>query len=102
MNRRPPGFTLFPYTTLFRSAAEFGSSRLRAPVADEAGGPLPWGSAASLSSLPAPVRPRSSDTVLSAAPPRRSASRTAASTARSEEHTSELQSRGHLVSRLLL
>src|SRR5207253_8836693 len=35
-------------------------------------------------------------------PPRNSCSPTSSSSARSEEHTSELQSRGHLVCRLLL
>src|SRR5215510_15749291 len=66
MIRRPPRSTLFPYTTLFRSAPglveELGHLAL-APV-DEAEGGDHGG--------------------------------------RSEEHTSELQSRGHLVCRLLL
>src|SRR5690349_24030046 len=66
MIRRPPRSTLFPYTTLFRSAAR-GSTRSRCP------------------------RPR--------APAGR---RRTSSTARSEEHTSELQSRRDLVCRLLL
>src|SRR5215208_1069019 len=61
MIRRPPRSTLFPYTTLFRSAR-------RPHPCDDAGG-------------------------------RRDFCR---SVARSEEHTSELQSRGHLVCRLLL
>src|SRR6266508_5139278 len=60
MIRRPPRSTLFPYTTLFRSACA----------------------------------PRSS-------PPRAPARRRRPRTSRSEEHTSELQSRGHLVCRLL-
>src|SRR5207344_3565599 len=60
MIRRPPRSTLFPYTTLFRSAPR--------------------------------RRPRS-------APPR---SGYRALCRRSEEHTSELQSRPHLVCRLLL
>src|SRR6266702_7493468 len=59
MIRRPPRSTLFPYTTLFRSAG-------RGPRRGHAG------------------RDRR-------VPPHRS-----------EEHTSELQSRGHLVCRLLL
>src|SRR2546422_1931264 len=67
MIRRPPRSTLFPYTTLFRSAV-FGQ-RAR----DE------------------PVVPRIVDRgVQHAVQPR------------SEEHTSELQSRLHLVCRLLL
>src|SRR5438067_3017543 len=68
MIRRPPRSTLFPYTTLFRSAP--------APAAR-------WDRC--------PVR-RARDT---AAPPR-------CNRARSEEHTSELQSRFDLVCRLLL
>src|SRR5437660_5977662 len=69
MIRRPPRSTLFPYTTLFRSASKpdvgHGSIFLarsadqQAMTLDDQGG-------------------------------------------RSEEHTSELQSRGHLVCRLLL
>src|SRR5436305_7379839 len=76
MLRRPPRSTLFPYTTLFRS-------RPRA--------------------RPRPCRPRRPPdrrrchsrlgTPDLAPPPRRP---------RSEEHTSELQSRPHLVCRLLL
>src|SRR6267378_6593875 len=58
MIRRPPRSTLFPYTTLFRSA---GPERQNDPVQN-----------------PPPDRPRS------------------------EEHTSELQSRRDLVCRLLL
>src|SRR2546422_7144611 len=76
MIRRPPRSTLFPYTTLFRS------ERLDAPpdVSELCAGP------ACLLNI-APV-----DFTLS--PKRRSV--------RSEEHTSELQSRLHLVCRLLL
>src|SRR5439155_4632462 len=65
MLRRPPRSTLFPYTTLFRSALEarqverLGHDALRGE-------------------------------------------RCVAVDQRSEEHTSELQSRGHLVCRLLL
>src|SRR6266511_5813032 len=60
MIRRPPRSTLFPYTTLFRSAR----------------------------------RPQRDRTACGAAPEPRSG--------RSEEHTSELQSRENLVCRLLL
>src|SRR2546421_11473655 len=73
MIRRPPRSTLFPYTTLFRSPA-FGIASICEPV--------PTG--ARLSSVPtqrANVLPTGS---------------------RSEEHTSELQSRSDLVCRLLL
>src|SRR2546430_12499945 len=60
MIRRPPRSTLFPYTTLFRSARGTRNWRVQ-PVWD-------W----------------------------------VASTTRSEEHTSELQSQSNLVCRLLL
>src|SRR3989442_8321889 len=73
MIRRPPRSTLFPYTTLFRSGG-------RAGVAARGSGGQP-------------VRDRAA---AGAAGPRRS------SITRSEEHTSELQSRPHLVCRLLL
>src|SRR3712207_6949846 len=74
MIRRPPRSTLFPYTTLFRS------NRLRSiPCRNYAPPPLP--------------RP---DCVPSLAASRR------AHVGRSEEHTSELQSRQYLVCRLLL
>src|SRR2546422_5884864 len=73
MIRRPPRSTLFPYTTLFRS----GPATARAHTE------------------------RRSDKRLRTArgPARRRAVR---SRLRSEEHTSELQSRLHLVCRLLL
>src|SRR5688572_31126567 len=77
MIRRPPRSTLFPYTTLFRSAQDrrgntlgiFGRSFLRD------------------SEWPSPTAP----------PPQRRGS-----CLRSEEHTSELQSQSNLVCRLLL
>src|SRR2546429_5345664 len=70
MIRRPPRSTLFPYTTLFRSAAD-----ARLVVEHHAVG----------------VARRAFDGGEHRALP-----------ARSEEHTSELQSRLHLVCRLLL
>src|SRR3712207_9024789 len=81
MIRRPPRSTLFPYTTLFRSGAErveLAVQRLQvllnvAPVAHGRDGTAPC----------------------------RFPGRYAA-TPRSEEHTSELQSRQYLVCRLLL
>src|SRR3712207_6878711 len=76
MIRRPPRSTLFPYTTLFRS----GRGRLpRCPQAPS-----------SCRSLPTVQRAR--DRYRSRRP----------SQQRSEEHTSELQSRQYLVCRLLL
>src|SRR5439155_26695565 len=72
----PPRSTLFPYTTLFRSLAA-------SPLTSNCG-PLPrWGRGLEAEApslfIPLPSGER-----------------------RSEEHTSELQSRGHLVCRLLL
>src|SRR2546422_10601921 len=78
MIRRPPRSTLFPYTTLFRSLG----SRPR----DGAGPPRPW---------PRHDRPAPDDAALRPGAAVRKARR-------SEEHTSELQSRLHLVCRLLL
>src|SRR3712207_7423517 len=82
MIRRPPRSTLFPYTTLFRSDAS-------GPVPDEhldAEGLVVWGS--SVGDLSA---------VSGRMPQLRWVQ-----TLRSEEHTSELQSRQYLVCRLLL
>src|SRR3989442_11024516 len=81
MIRRPPRSTLFPYTTLFRS---FGPKPMSV---------LPNASSAVMVRVlpvPAVCVPEPVTTNLVADP------------ARSEEHTSELQSRPHLVCRLLL
>src|SRR3712207_7062003 len=90
MIRRPPRSTLFPYTTLFRS------HHLRL-------GPAPARSAAA--GL-APRHPhRVAGTVqgdLLAVHPLARPGRERARRQRSEEHTSELQSRQYLVCRLLL
>src|SRR3712207_7911221 len=83
MIRRPPRSTLFPYTTLFRSprsrsqtepSAPRGASQ-RPPQATQGSSSRRWPPAA-----PGCPHPR----------------------VRSEEHTSELQSRQYLVCRLLL
>src|SRR2546422_8510407 len=76
MIRRPPRSTLFPYTTLFRSPTTAGRPSCNSPVAIS----------------PKFMRQFASDD----ASPRKSLAN------RSEEHTSELQSRLHLVCRLLL
>src|SRR3712207_7884554 len=82
MIRRPPRSTLFPYTTLFRSrGARFG------PCAA-----LSWAFCLS----------RPSARRLGRASGRRSRCAFRRATRRSEEHTSELQSRQYLVCRLLL
>src|SRR2546422_5841232 len=73
MIRRPPRSTLFPYTTLFRSSHR-----------------APW-RAASLRSRRIRARCAAAASALRSSPD-----------SRSEEHTSELQSRLHLVCRLLL
>src|SRR5690349_23820276 len=71
---RPPRSTLFPYTTLFRSVISPTSPRLKLRFRL--------------------FRPNSATCI--------SATSAATATARSEEHTSELQSRRDLVCRLLL
>src|SRR5258707_9373993 len=80
MIRRPPRSTLFPYTTLFRSVQVQGGPR-RAAVDREV-------DAAFVADEQQPCIAR----MLADAMHRR----------RSEEHTSELQSRQYLVCRLLL
>src|SRR2546422_3132542 len=75
MIRRPPRSTLFPYTTLFRSDGSDGRDRI-------------------LHQGEARFRPRVGECVPPGWPRGRRE--------RSEEHTSELQSRLHLVCRLLL
>src|SRR3989442_3065125 len=85
MIRRPPRSTLFPYTTLFRSFVG-EPSRYHPDLGDSLAPPLPhW--------RPVP-----------GGGPLRSAAvqHPALEGVRSEEHTSELQSRPHLVCRLLL
>src|SRR5207244_11326988 len=86
MTRRPPTSTLFPYTTLFRSLTI-------------AAGLLIW--------LPESIRflalrHEGDQRVLSYAQKLQPSARFTAAMARSEEHTSELQSPDHLVCRLLL
>src|SRR5258708_20196166 len=86
MIRRPPRSTLFPYTPLFRSLV------LRAAGTD---GPL---AAEELTvALGEPVPPAAG-----AVAPTLAGKVEALERARSEEHTSELQSPDHLVCRLLL
>src|SRR2546429_2742822 len=81
MIRRPPRSTLFPYTTLFRSLA--GGFRMHVHKHQ---GDIFWNSPQFAVGLPERIVDRNHEhTPL-----------------RSEEHTSELQSRLHLVCRLLL
>src|SRR2546422_5569881 len=77
MIRRPPRSTLFPYTTLFRSPLKQGGMPRLSMATPEKSIKKPSNS----TRFPEPLK---------------------AFVARSEEHTSELQSRLHLVCRLLL
>src|SRR3712207_8346137 len=88
MIRRPPRSTLFPYTTLFRSA---GPQRPR-------GGTSAW-TRTSTPGTPLTVTVRA---VTWRAKRPATAFRIWLRVRRSEEHTSELQSRQYLVCRLLL
>src|SRR3712207_8823934 len=94
MIRRPPRSTLFPYTTLFRS---LGGGRDRYEV----DGAVPTGDQDEVVDRPERIRGRLLDREQFAGRPH-SVHRWAASRRRSEEHTSELQSRQYLVCRLLL
>src|SRR3712207_8508061 len=85
MIRRPPRSTLFPYTTLFRSQGQGHETTFAQIVAEELG--LPVENIA--------VEHGDTDTAPYGLG-------TYASRSRSEEHTSELQSRQYLVCRLLL
>src|SRR3712207_7215002 len=94
MIRRPPRSTLFPYTTLFRSRASRDPPR---PEKFLAGAPLCCDARALVNSTP-PRGGRASPSRVCV--PRGVAPGPAG--LRSEEHTSELQSRQYLVCRLLL
>src|SRR3712207_8102545 len=87
MIRRPPRSTLFPYTTLFRSRVRSRVPPDARPRVEHLAYP---GVAVPLSLLPR--RSRCRDTLGDAVK----------RPIRSEEHTSELQSRQYLVCRLLL
>src|SRR3712207_8538976 len=87
MIRRPPRSTLFPYTTLFRSAIWVGAAgpRMLALIGRLADGWVPslfWAPPERLPGLYKRIDEAAAE--------------------RSEEHTSELQSRQYLVCRLLL
>src|SRR3712207_8652048 len=92
MIRRPPRSTLFPYTTLFRSHL-LGRDGLP-QRAQRPGGVLPL---RRREEVPSADRP-----VLGAQPAQRARPLGRLGGGRSEEHTSELQSRQYLVCRLLL
>src|SRR2546425_3242167 len=80
MIRRPPRSTLFPYTTLFRSAKELACAPVVVKAQIHAGG-----------------RGKGGGVKLA-----KSAEEARELATRSEEHTSELQSLAYLVCRLLL
>src|SRR2546430_12328074 len=83
MIRRPPRSTLFPYTTLFRSAAECGE-------------PVVYVATASATDAEMAQR------ITHHRAQRPTTWHTLEARMRSEEHTSELQSQSNLVCRLLL
>src|SRR5256885_12747766 len=89
MIRRPPRSTLFPYTTLFRSASVEGpgAGEVDKTVTGQGAGPSMVNRCARLAAASKRVR----GGVAYARP-----------SGRSEEHTSELQSPCNLVCRLLL
>src|SRR3712207_8902489 len=96
MIRRPPRSTLFPYTTLFRSEVERVVGGVKGTTATAHGGG--WGPS-SRRALRSTRRQRHD----SRPDPRAAGSaEIRPGTRRSEEHTSELQSRQYLVCRLLL
>src|SRR3989442_10008793 len=80
MIRRPPRSTLFPYTTLFRSVYNFIYFNLQLSLNQSSNRTQSRIEPISVRSFPTPFSKLN----------------------RSEEHTSELQSRPHLVCRLLL
>src|SRR2546422_8295794 len=90
MIRRPPRSTLFPYTTLFRSLSRRRGGERGAGAPPRGGRKIPgWADDLQRAGEAAAARcPRARLPGLPAP--------------RSEEHTSELQSRLHLVCRLLL
>src|SRR3712207_7907388 len=85
MIRRPPRSTLFPYTTLFRSDLEEKvTNAIATNTPDSIRSGFLYGYAGALDALVSRAREELDDEP------------------RSEEHTSELQSRQYLVCRLLL
>src|SRR3712207_7763677 len=90
MIRRPPRSTLFPYTTLFRSLlAAYGIPTVETRYARD-----PEGAVAAAGAIGYPVVVKLHSETLT--------HKTDVNGVRSEEHTSELQSRQYLVCRLLL
>src|SRR3712207_8671309 len=92
MIRRPPRSTLFPYTTLFRSHRGLANSPFRGA------GTRTFGRGR----LPPAARKGKRGFAIGERRSRRTAPSRSPRNCRSEEHTSELQSRQYLVCRLLL
>src|SRR2546422_5803490 len=93
MIRRPPRSTLFPYTTLFRSLSP--CREIARCIAARPYAPRSLAGGRTRAATPTPGGRLHRDA-------RATGGRRISPTARSEEHTSELQSRLHLVCRLLL
>src|SRR3712207_8884846 len=89
MIRRPPRSTLFPYTTLFRSQAYEESQQDFEDMGLVSHPPTPFSSANAVGLLSETAEELGVTTISDLE-------------GRSEEHTSELQSRQYLVCRLLL
>src|SRR3712207_8985442 len=94
MIRRPPRSTLFPYTTLFRSLALFSSWQEECRPSGTPGESSPLAPTIICNFVPASSSLASRQDGASMLGERQ--------LGRSEEHTSELQSRQYLVCRLLL
>src|SRR3712207_6949038 len=93
MIRRPPRSTLFPYTTLFRSWLESTNIAVTRGAVRSGGVTVIVNVCTTLFAAPPAVASSVTVTVIVAEP---------LALRRSEEHTSELQSRQYLVCRLLL
>src|SRR3712207_8222327 len=93
MIRRPPRSTLFPYTTLFRSPSAVRDGLLAEPVEQVGGRAAALVLGVQVLDIP--------DQPIAAGASRHGPGDLPA-LGRSEEHTSELQSRQYLVCRLLL
>src|SRR3712207_7074867 len=102
MIRRPPRSTLFPYTTLFRSDPERLAGRVVVGRADLEHGRHRTALHAQPRLLEVEVALDLAHDVLAHPARAAQAQQRVALDARSEEHTSELQSRQYLVCRLLL
>src|SRR3712207_8672827 len=95
MIRRPPRSTLFPYTTLFRSPTDDPALVVGQRSRDETTLYASWNGATEVTTWEVLSGPSPNQLEPLGAVPRNGFER-------SEEHTSELQSRQYLVCRLLL